>query len=260
MAEGGRRIAKRWGAVALSLSAHAAVLGALLMSRASSPLVIQESEPIAVALAEPPPKPVEVPAPDPEPSPAPPAPSPSPVPKPAPTPAKARPAIKVHETPPPQTPVQPLVVAKAAETAPLPELTDAQLVGATTAGEGEGGGGAGEVDGAGGRPCDMVARLQTALRRDGRVRSAVAGVHRGKAVLIWNGEWIQSPGEEGRGLASVRQAIAVEVGFAPEACRAQPMRGLVLISLTDGQRIAFGAGAWRWSDLLHAKGAVYSRR
>ena len=127
------------------------------------------------------------------------------------------------------------------------------LVGAATAGSGEGGGGAGAGEGSGGRPCDMVSRLQTALARDWRVESAVAQVHRGKAVLIWNGDWIQSPGQDGRGLASVRQAIAIEVGFAPEACRARPMHGLVLISLNSGARIAFGTGAWRWTDLLSAR-------
>jgi hypothetical protein len=44
-----------------------------------------------------------------------------------------------------------------------------------------------------------------------------------------------------------------EIAFAPPACRAERMRGLVLISLTSSQglpRLAVGAGDWRWSDLL----------
>jgi hypothetical protein len=74
--------------------------------------------------------------------------------------------------------------------------------------------------------------------------------------VVWNGEWVQHGLEEGKGLASVRQAIAVEVAFAPRPCRAQPMQGLVLLSLNDAPgspRLVLGAGAWRWSDLLFAR-------
>lgn len=44
----------------------------------------------------------------------------------------------------------------------------------------------------------------------------------------------------------------VEIAFAPEACRANPVKGLVLISLHDGPgsaRLALGADQWRWTDL-----------
>ena len=100
----------------------------------------------------------------------------------------------------------------------------------------------------------MVGRLQDALRADPEVRAAVAQAHRaigpGRAVLVWDGDWIQTPGQAGKGLAGVRQAIALEVAFAPEACRRQPMRGLVLISFAGGPRVVFGAADWRWSQLL----------
>jgi hypothetical protein len=104
----------------------------------------------------------------------------------------------------------------------------------------------------------MIRRLQEALRRDGRVVSAVTEARRSPrgALLVWNGDWVQSVGEEGKGLASVRQAIMIEVAFAPAACRTEPLHGLVLISLTDGPgatRVALGTGAWRWSDLLFAR-------
>jgi hypothetical protein len=104
-----------------------------------------------------------------------------------------------------------------------------------------------------------VQRLQDALRGDPDVVAAVAQAHRsaaGKAVLVWNGDWLQSPGQEGKGLAGLRQAIIMEVAFAPKACRAQPMRGLVLISLNDrpgGSRLVLGSVTWRWSDLLLAR-------
>jgi hypothetical protein len=104
----------------------------------------------------------------------------------------------------------------------------------------------------------MVRRLQAALRKDPQVRAAVIQAHQGsagKAVMTWDGDWIRSGSEEGKGLASVRQAIIMEVGFAPEACRADPVRGLVVLSLGDGPgspRLVLGTGAWRWSQLLFA--------
>lgn len=62
-----------------------------------------------------------------------------------------------------------------------------------------------------------------------------------------------SPGQDGAGLASLREVIQWEVGFAPPACRKEAVHGLVLISLADGPgaaRLVLGGGAWRWSDLL----------
>ena len=50
----------------------------------------------------------------------------------------------------------------------------------------------------------------------------------------------------------------VEVGFAPPACKTQRVQGLVLIKLDDSPqapRIVLGQGAWKWSDLLFARGA-----
>jgi hypothetical protein len=104
----------------------------------------------------------------------------------------------------------------------------------------------------------MVARLQRKLRNDPSVRRALASARRapgfeGRPLMIWNGDWVRHGAEEGKGLASLRQAIAVEVGFSPKACRAQAMRGLVLLSLADSPgagRVVLGAGSWRWSDLL----------
>ena len=65
------------------------------------------------------------------------------------------------------------------------------------------------------------------------------------ALLVWRGDWVQSQGEEGKGLAAVRQAMVWEVAFAPAACRAQSVRGMVLITLADNGgsgRVAFGNG------------------
>ena len=149
------------------------------------------------------------------------------------------------------------------------DISAAEMAGAITAGSGQGAGsgggsgyGAGDGTGAGG-VCDMVQRLQTALRRDPEVRAAVLDAHRNagrdlRAMRLWNGDWIQGQGQEGKGLAGVRQAIVMEVAFAPEDCRRRPMNGLVVISFSDGAgaaRIALGSGAWRWKDLLGAERA-----
>ena len=141
---------------------------------------------------------------------------------------------------------------------PVATVGEAQLAGARTAGSGRGGGsGSGSGDGPGGG-CDMVERLQAALRKDPEVRSAIGQAHRAanagrRALLIWRGDWIRNPGQEGKGLAGVRQAIVMEVAFAPEACRNETMHGLVLISMADGSRVALGQSAWTWSDLLEAR-------
>ena len=151
-------------------------------------------------------------------------------------------AQRKHTTPPPPTPVQAVAVGKAAT--PSAELSDVEIAGAATAGSGAGGGAG----------CDMTRRLQAALRKDALVQAAVrAPAASGKALRVWDGDWVQNGGQDGRGLAAVREAILWEVGFAPEACKAEPMHGLVLLSLNDGPgstRLAVGAGEWRWSDLL----------
>ena len=172
----------------------------------------------------------------------------------------AKPASAPRKPTPRPTP-DALPAAAARAPAPLVELSEAQLSGATMAGSGDGSGADGPGGGGNGRSCDMVRRLQTALRRDVQVQAALAEAHRGsatssRAVLVWNGDWIRSGLEDGKGLAGVRQAIMVEVAFAPAACRAEPMHGLVLISLKDGPgaaRLALGSDAWRWSDLLFAR-------
>lgn len=102
----------------------------------------------------------------------------------------------------------------------------------------------------------MAARLQDALGKDRLVRSAVGGFA-GRAIRVWNGDWVRSGTEDGKGLAAVREAIMWEVAFAPLACRTQPVRGLVVVSVAGARgpvRLALGAGQWRWSDLLGARG------
>ena len=133
-----------------------------------------------------------------------------------------------------------LNIAPAADTADL--LSDSQLAGAARAGEGGGGGGG----------CDMARAVQQALRRDRLVFASMASAQRlGKAMMLWNGDWVRSGGEDGKGLSAVREAILWEVGFAPENCRNTRMHGMVLLSLADGgTRFAVGTCEWRWSDLL----------
>jgi hypothetical protein len=140
--------------------------------------------------------------------------------------------------------VTPLLVETGPETNPDAEVSDAELASAATANSGGGGGGG---------ACNMAQWLQGKLRRDRRVQAAMADAHRGRAIRVWNGDWVRHPGQDGNGLAAVREAIMWEVAFAPEACRAERVHGLVLLSLNDGPgsaRVVMGSGSWRWSDLV----------
>ena len=224
---------------ALSVAAHVGVLVALLSVG---------PEPLRPA-PEPPAMPVELVAPRLVPPPQPPTP-PTPEPQPAPpqpaAPTPPRPTLKVRKPAPAPPAVTPLAVVPGPVTTPGDEVSEAEIASAAVAGSGAGGPSG----------CDMARWLQGRLRGDRQVQAAAAAVHRGKAILVWNGDWVPHPGQEGAGLAAVREAIMWEVAFAPVACRAEPVHGLVLLSLADGPaapRLVVGSPAWRWSDLLFAR-------
>jgi hypothetical protein len=137
---------------------------------------------------------------------------------------------------------------------PIPQVSEAQVAAAARAGTGQGAG-AGSGKGEGGGSCDMARAIQNALRKDPLVLASVAQAQRaaaGKALLVWNGDWVRSHSQEGRGLSAVRETIIWEVGFASERCRNQPMRGLVIFSLNQS-RLVVGKDGWRWSDLLNLR-------
>jgi len=274
----------RSATVTVSLLAHALVLLVILLAPVKTPVFPPEWRAVEVELVEPLPPP-------PEPEPAEkevgggqPAASPTPEPKPAPSPSpvkaptKAAPAPVARPIPRPSRPaprsptVEPVPI-----TAPEPSVSyvflgDSALAGAMTAGGGAGAGsgagtGAGTGSGAGsgsgsgsgrGGVCNMVERLQNALRDDPRIRARLTEAYqssgaRGRAIVIWNGDWVLSPGQDGKGLAGVRQAVAVVVGFSPRECKSQTVRGYVVVTLSDdpgAPKLALGTGQWRWSDLL----------
>ena len=169
--------------------------------------------------------------------------------------AAARSPLRVTKAPIPKD-VTPLPASPKPAPSRVMGLGESELMGAATAGSGSGGGG-------GGAGCDMIRLLQEGLRKNPRARASLMRAHAatvgaGRAPLVWSGDWVRTDGEEGDGLSGLREMIMMEVAFAPAACRAEPMRGLVLISLNDGPgaaRFALGGGHWRWSDLLFAKGA-----
>jgi hypothetical protein len=225
-----RMRAERWrrrflGALP-SVAAHLAILAVILLLPKPLPVTTVEDAPITVSLV-----------PGEKPSPAPKAEEEAPQPKPTPpqrhtlvrreakrAPPEAPPAGK--DPKPPQQGV---------------ELSASDLAGATSADSGGGGG-----------QCDLARQLQGALRKDPLVQAAVAGSG-GKAIMVWNGDWVRGSGEDGKGLAAVREAISWEIAFAPEACKTRPVHGLILLSLNTapgGPRLAIGAGEWRWSDLV----------
>ncbi len=237
-----RRWRGRVGATVFSAGAHAALLAALLLSWRGTPMAI-DLPPVVVSLA---PLPAVLPPPKP---PAPPSQSKPAAKRKAPQQPAAAPRLMARASPAPPAP-DPLPMAPAKTPATGGEgdsVTGAQLAGATSVGDGDGAGGDGS---GGGGECDMARRVQMAVRKDPLARAAIhaAGA---RAIMIWNGDWVQSGVEDGKGLAAVREAITWEVAFAPLACRHQHVRGLVLLSLNDGSaRLALGAGDWRWSDLL----------
>ena len=255
--------------VALSAAAHFAVLLAFVSASPPLPIYFPTDAPasVAVTLTRPPPPPsVARPTPPPGPAQASPAPAGSASATPVPTPPTPRPPARprLALTPPPTVDALAVPAAPALVSAPAPApagLTHAQIAGAATAGSGPGGGdGAGPSGGGGagtgsGR-CDMIRRVEDALRANPGVVAAAARAQDAlpasqRALLVWNGDWVLNPGEEGRGLAGLRQAISVAIAFAPRACRAQSMRGLVLLTLADGgdaPRLALGQGQWRWSE------------
>jgi hypothetical protein len=226
----------------VSLAAHLGLVAALL-TLGPTPDVRVEPDVMPVQLVAP-----RLVPPPPEPTPAPPSPAP-----PKAAPVEPPPQLKVRRPAPAPPDVVPLRAAVARTTTPGDELSDADLAAAGRAGSGWGGAGG----------CDMAGWLQGKLRGDARVQAAIAAVHRGRPLLVWNGAWVPHPGEEGAGLAQVREAIIWDVAFAPVACRAAPVRGLVLITLDDGPgapRLVLGAGAWRWSDLLFSRSTAGGRR
>lgn len=233
---------------ALSGAIHVALLAALVATRPPASPAPVELQPIPVMLAPAPPEPLPPPEPEPEaekPKPAAPKMAP-PAPKKVPPPPKLV-VARVKPAPPP-TVVPVPAAAKAAYG--FTEAIDGDVAGAATAE----GGGSGGGSGAG---CNMTRRLQAALRKDRQAQAAMSQAHRGRPIMMWNGDWVRHPSQEGAGLAAVREAILWEVGFAPEACKAETQRGMVLISMNDGPgaaRLVVGSGAWRWQDLLFTRG------
>lgn len=241
MTQARRHLAKRNRLLTAAASAvcHLVVLLAFVGAQPETPLAV-EQPPIQVQLIELRPEPPAPPTPTPAPQPA--AATP---PKPKSAPAKPSPPRKAIARPAPAPPtVTPLLAEAGPDDNPDADVSDAELASAATAASGGGGGGG---------ACNMAQWLQGKLRKDRRVQAALADAHRGRAIRVWNGDWVRHPGQEGNGLAAVRESIMWEVAFAPEACRAQRVRGLVQLSLNDSPgsaRVVVGAGDWRWSDLV----------
>lgn len=222
---------------AISAVCHLAVLLAVVGAPADAPLRIDPPT-VQVRLVELRPEPPAPPAPKPGPEPSAPAADP---PKPAPEPPR-----KIAARRPAARPDAPSLPVDAGPQGPSDaDVSDAELASAAGVGVGRGSGG--------GRTCDMLAWLQRKLRDDRRVQAAMAAVHDGRAIRVWNGDWVRHPGQEGNGLAAVREAIMWEVAFAPEACRRQRVQGLVQVSLNDAPgsaRVVMGSADWRWSDVV----------
>lgn len=261
-------------AIFVSLAVHVAVVGIIWGMRAEPPARVDLPTVVMVDLVE---LPEPAPPPEPEPDPAPNGP-PADVPTPSqaaqtqeaakapvvtPKPQTAPPP-PIHRTPPPKVPTDVVAVSSAPPAPNMRLLGEGELAGALVAGagagggSGEGGSGGGGSGGSGtGTGCNMAGRLQALVRRDARVQSTVraaqAQMQSGRrAIVIWDGDWVHALNQDGRGLAGVRQAIAVEVAFAPRECRMEQVNGTVVVSLGDdagSPRLAFVAPSWRWGEL-----------
>lgn len=212
--------AKRAAMVGVSLAIHGVLITALLLAWADPPTA-PEPPAITVALVD--------------------GASLVPVPTPAPAAsAPAKPAPKRNQIR--QTPhvVRASVLTSSATHAVDfgPGLSDSQIAGAASADSGPPGG-----------ACNMAQRVQAALRKDPLVMSALVGAG-GRALMVWDGAWVRAHGEDGNGLAALREAVMWEIAFAPQPCRAQRMHGLVLFTLGGGARVALGTGDWRWQDMV----------
>jgi hypothetical protein len=230
---------------AASVVCHAAILLALVGAQPDPPPAA-DAPPITVQLVELRPEPPTPPSPKP-PSPEPPAPTP-PKPKAAPVEKPSPPRRAIARPAPAPPDVTPLLAETGPATNPDAEVSDAEFASAATADSGGGGGG---------RACNMLQWLQGKLRKDGRVQAAMADAHKGRAIRVWNGDWVRHPGQDGAGLAAVREAIMWEVAFAPEACRTERVRGLVRLSINDrpgAASVVMGSGDWRWADLVSRSG------
>jgi hypothetical protein len=213
------RIKRRDRVVAWGFSAavHLTVLAALFWPRHAPPPAKPEPSTLMVSIAE--------------------------APKPPGPPMESEPGGRNNEI----QPVMPQPVVPVFSTVAAPDnsdlLSDSQVAGAAGVGEGGGGGGGG---------CDLARAVQLALRRDPLVHAAVDNANRrGKAIRMWDGDWVRSGAQDGKGLSAVREAIMWAVAFAPESCRNEQVHGMVLVSLADGNtRFGIGTGNWRWSDLL----------
>lgn len=165
------------------------------------------------------------------------------------SPAARSPQRQIAKLAPPSPDIDPLSSGEGPAIRRTVELSEAQLASATRAGSGST------------SRCSMATWLQNAMRRDSLVQGAAAEALRAgdsprKAILVWNGDWVRHSDQEGKGLAAIREAIMWEVAFAPAACRANPVRGLILITLNDTRgsaNLVLGARYWRWSDLLTSR-------
>ena len=127
-------------------------------------------------------------------------------------------------------------------------LSNSQLAGAATVGEG--GGGGGSMRHGAGRAAGLAARSHGAR---GRWKTPTAQARPsccGTAIGC---------GRAGRMARACRRCARRSHGKWPsrrKPAATQRMHGLVLLSLADGStRFAVGAGDWRWSDLLGVNGA-----
>lgn len=171
--------------------------------------------------------------------------------------SRSKPELEVRKEdlpprPPPPMEVEPIyadveTAAQTAETTPEELAADAALAQAVAAAAGE----------ASGSACNLADWLQTALRDDARVQTALAALPVNTrsvagAIMLWDGDWTPAPQGGQVGIAVLRSAVLAGLAAAPPACLAETMRGPALLAIPEPRGatvLAVGSGEWRWQDL-----------
>ena len=123
-----------------------------------------------------------------------------------------------------------------------------------------------QAAGAPGASCDIGGAVQTALREDPVIHSAVLLVpmrarSAANAVVMWNGQWI-APLDAGRAAAldTLQTGIRQVIAAAQPDCRDRELTGPRFMLIPAGEAtmvLVFGNASWKWSDLATAEsGAV----
>jgi len=109
-----------------------------------------------------------------------------------------------------------------------------------------------------GTTCDVAATLARAFTENALVRGELVRIGPGSrsvanAIMVWDGQWVDLPGEApADAVDTLRRAILEGVRAAPPECLAQEIAGPRFIAVNGSRTtiLVVGSGTWRWEQLL----------